>query len=101
MKITGNTILITGGATGIGYALTEAFIEKGNEVIVCSRNEPHLKKAAERFRGLHTLTCNLSQPEGCAKLHEYIASSFPDVNVLVNNAGIQRVIDFRKGPRTC
>jgi uncharacterized oxidoreductase len=98
MKISGNTILITGGATGIGLALTEAFITLGNEVIVCSRDEDHLKKAAEKFPGLHTRICDLSRPEGCASMHEWIASSFPDLNVLVNNAGIQRVIDFRKGP---
>jgi len=98
MKISGKTILITGGATGIGLALTEALIAHGNEVIVCSRNEDHLNKAAEKFHGLHTKTCDLSSPEGCASLHEWTASSFPDLNILVNNAGIQRVIDFRKGP---
>lgn len=97
MKITGNTILITGGATGIGLALTEAFMAAGNEVIVCSRNEDHLMKAAERLPGLHTRRCDLSSPEGCASLHEWAVSSFPDLNILVNNAGIQRVIDFRKG----
>ncbi|MGD0817521.1 MAG: SDR family NAD(P)-dependent oxidoreductase [Methanomassiliicoccales archaeon] len=98
MKITGNTILITGGATGIGLALTEAFISAGNEVIICSRNEANLKKAAERFPGLHTKRCDLSRPEECATLHDWVVSSFPDVNILVNNAGIQRMIDFRKGP---
>jgi uncharacterized oxidoreductase len=97
MKITENTILITGGATGIGLALTEAFMAAGNEVIVCSRNEGHLKKAAEKLPGLHTRICDLSSPEGCASLHEWAVSSHPDVNVLINNAGIQRVIDFRKG----
>jgi uncharacterized oxidoreductase len=98
MKISGNTIVITGGATGIGLALTEALIKEGNEVIVCSRNEANLKKAADRMAGLHTRRCDLSSPEGCASLHEWIIDSFPEVNVLVNNAGIQRMIDFRKGP---
>jgi uncharacterized oxidoreductase len=98
MKITGNTVLITGGATGIGLALTEAFLASGNEVIVCSRNEDHLMRAAEKFPGLHTRVCDLSSPEGCASLHEWAVSSFPEVNILINNAGIQRVVDFRKGP---
>ena len=97
MKITGNTILITGGATGIGYAFTEAFINQGNEVIVCSRDEGHLRKASAALSGLHTRRCDLSKPEQCASLHEWVMSSFPDINILVNNAGIQRVIDFRKG----
>jgi len=98
MKISGNTIVITGGATGIGLALTEALIKEGNEVIVCSRNESNLRKAADRLAGLHTRRCDLSSPEGCASMHEWIIDSFPEVNVLVNNAGIQRMIDFRKGP---
>ena len=98
MRISGNTIVITGGATGIGLALTEALIREGNEVIVCSRNESNLKKAAETVGGLHTRRRDLSSPEGCASLHEWVLESFPEVNVLVNNAGIQRMIDFRRGP---
>ena len=97
MKITGNTILITGGSTGIGYALAEAFMNRGNEVIVCSRNEENLRKAKEKLPGLHTSRCDLSKPEGCGSLHEWVLSSFPGINVLVNNAGIQRMIDFRRG----
>jgi uncharacterized oxidoreductase len=98
MKINGNTILITGGATGIGLALTEAFLAEGNEVIVCSRNEDNLKKASERFPGLHTRMCDLSRPDECASLHDWVVLNYPETNVLVNNAGIQRMIDFRKGP---
>ena len=98
MKISGNTILITGGATGIGLALTEAFINAGNNVIICSRNENNLRKAAEKFPGLQTHVCDLSRPDECAKMHEWVISTFPEVNILINNAGIQRMIDFRKGP---
>ena len=84
MKIQGNTILITGGATGIGLALAESFMEKGNKVIVCARTEEHLVHAKERLPGLQTRKCDLSKDSERRDL-------------LINNAGIQRVIDFRKG----
>jgi uncharacterized oxidoreductase len=97
MKISGNTILITGGATGIGFAMAEAFMEKGNEVITCSRNDDNLKKAQKDLPGLHIMRCDLSREQDLATLHDWIATSFPETNILVNNAGVQRVIDFRKG----
>ncbi len=97
MKIQGNTILITGGATGIGLALAESFMEKGNKVIVCARTEEHLVHAKERLPGLQTRKCDLSKDSERRDLHDWAISNFPETNVLINNAGIQRVIDFRKG----
>lgn len=98
MKITGNTILITGGATGIGLALARSFLEHDNEVIVCARTEENLRKTKEEHPGLHTIRCDVSKEEGRVLLHDHLVSTFPDLNVLVNNAGIQRMIDLRKGP---
>jgi uncharacterized oxidoreductase len=97
MKITGNTILITGGATGIGFALAEAFIERGNEVITCSRSEDKLNTAKKDLPQLHTRRCDVSKEQDLTMLHDWIATSFPEMNILVNNAGIQREIDFRRG----
>ncbi|HEY3420481.1 MAG TPA: SDR family NAD(P)-dependent oxidoreductase [Methanomassiliicoccales archaeon] len=97
MNITGNTVLITGGATGIGLALAGAFIIAGNEVIVCSRTEENLRKAREKLPELHIHRCDLSRPDGCEALRDWVVSRYPEVNILVNNAGIQRMIDFRKG----
>lgn len=96
MKISGNTILITGGATGIGFSLTEEFVKAGNEVIICGRREDKLKEAKEKLPQIQTKVCDLSKESERKKLYEWITSNFKNINVLVNNAGIQRVIDFKK-----
>jgi uncharacterized oxidoreductase len=98
MKVSGNTILITGGATGIGLALAELFLSKGNEVIICARTSENLQKAKDRLPKLHTMKCDVSKESEREKLHEWVISNFPEMNVLINNAGIQRMIDLRKGP---
>jgi uncharacterized oxidoreductase len=97
MKESGNTILITGGATGIGLALAKRFSDLGNTVIICGRRQGKLEEAAKKIPGLHTLRCDISNAEDRQALHDCIASDFKDLNVLVNNAGIQRRIDFTKG----
>lgn len=89
--------MITGGATGIGFALAEAFVRAGNEVIVCARTEDNLILAKEKLPQLHTRRCDLSKEKEWTNLHDWVIANFPDANVLVNNAGIQRMIDFRKG----
>ncbi len=97
MKTSGNTILITGGSTGIGLAFAEAFVREGNKVIVCARSE-NTPSDAKKLPGLVTTRCDLSAEDGRKALHEWTLKNHPDVNVLINNAGIQRMIDFRKGP---
>ena len=97
MRTSGNTILITGGATGIGLALAEALIDAGNEVIVCARTDENLKKAKKKLPQLHVRRCDVSKETERTTLHDWAISAFPGLNVLVNNAGIQRMIDFRKG----
>jgi uncharacterized oxidoreductase len=97
METKGNTILITGGATGIGLALAEEFLSLGNEVIVCGRREEKLRQAKEKNPRLHTRRCDVSKEEERKALHDWVVSEFPETNVLVNNAGIQKRIDFTKG----
>ncbi len=97
MELKGNTVLITGGATGIGLAIADAFLGLGNDVIVCARTEENLRKAKEAHPDLHTIKCDISKEEDRKILHGTVMSDFPDVNILVNNAGIQRMIDLRKG----
>jgi len=90
MKLSGNTILITGGASGIGLGLTERFLQEGNTVIICGRREDVLKEASARFPGLLTYTCDLSLAAERETLYKKITSDHPALNVLINNAGIQQ-----------
>ncbi len=98
MKVNGNTILITGGATGIGFAIADIFLQHGNEVIICARTEENLLKAKNLLPKLHTIKCDVSKEGERGKLHDWVISNFPETNILINNAGIQRMIDLRKGP---
>jgi len=99
MKTTGNTVLITGGATGIGFSLAEAFVMAGNEVIICGRRENRLKEAKDKLPRIHTRVCDLSKEKERKSLFDWVSSNFSNTNILVNNAGIQRMIDFKKGTR--
>ena len=60
MRLTGNTILITGGASGIGLGLTKRFLEAGNEVIICGRRPDKLMEVKERYPGVHTKVCDVA-----------------------------------------
>ena len=90
MKLSGNKILITGGASGIGLGLTRRFAQEGNQVIICGRRESTLERAASEVAGIITRVSDLSTPAGRTELYEWVAKEHPDTNVLVNNAGIQQ-----------
>lgn len=90
MKLTGNKILITGGATGIGLGLTRRFVEEGNEVIICGRRESALNDVIREMPGVVTRVADISTPDGRIELFDWIAKEHPNSNVLVNNAGIQQ-----------
>jgi len=90
MKLSGHKILVTGGATGIGLGLTQRFIEENNTVIICGRRESALKEAAAKFPSVITRVCDLSTAGERENLFKWIEKEHGDVNVLVNNAGIQQ-----------
>jgi len=92
-----NTVLITGGATGIGYSMAKYFYERNNTIIICGRREDRLKQAEEKLAGIHTFKCDVANPDDRKALFQYVSDNFPEVNILVNNAGIQRDIDLTKG----
>jgi uncharacterized oxidoreductase len=97
MRTAGNTILITGGATGIGLALTELFLKKGNEVLICGRREERLREAKNKFPEVHIRRCDIADAEERKALFAWSTETFRRTNILINNAGIQRQIDLRKG----
>ena len=97
MNISGNTILITGGATGIGFSLAEAFVKAENEVIICGRTGAKLEEARKNLPQIHTIPCDVSKEEDRKLLYDQTRSNFKSINILINNAGIQRMIDFKKG----
>src|SRR5690242_6831660 len=90
MKLSKNKILITGGATGIGFALAKRFIEEDNTVVVCGRRESALREASEKLPALITRRCDLALAAERSALFDWIAKEHGDLNVLVNNAGIQQ-----------
>ena len=99
MKITGNTVLITGGGSGIGLALAEALCHRGNEVIICGRRKSRLRAATARLPALHYRICDVSNARSRQAMVDWLESEYKSLNILVNNAGIQRAVDFRKGVR--
>jgi uncharacterized oxidoreductase len=90
MKISGNKILITGGASGIGLGLTERFIREGNDIVICGRRIDALEKVKKNHPQIDYLQCDLSQSKDRERLFNWITDKHPDTNVLINNAGIQQ-----------
>jgi uncharacterized oxidoreductase len=97
MNIQNNVVLITGGATGIGFSLAEAFIKAGNKVIICGRRQNKLEEAKCKLPQLQIRNCDVSKEMERKALLDWIKDNSKDFNVLVNNAGIQRMVDLRKG----
>jgi uncharacterized oxidoreductase len=97
MKTSGNTILVTGGATGIGFAIAERFSKLGNNVIICGRRQDRLDAAKKEIPSLHVIRCDISKEADRKSLLKTIESDFKGLNVLVNNAGIQRPINLKNG----
>ena len=99
MNTQGNTVLITGGATGIGLSLAEYFIDSGNDVLICGRRENKLQEAKSKFPQLHIRVCDVSREKERESLYSWVKDNFGNINMLVNNAGIQKMIDFKNGTR--
>lgn len=94
MDITKNTVLITGGASGIGWALAERFLQAGSEVVICGRRADKLEEIQAQHPNVHTRQCDVGQASERVALLDWVRSDFPQVNVLINNAGIQRRVQL-------
>jgi len=90
MKLSGNKILITGGASGIGLGLTERFIQEGNTVIIVGRRASALQEVAAKHPTIVTRQCDVSVVEQREELYKWVTKEHPDTNILINNAGIQQ-----------
>jgi len=90
MNISGNTILITGGGSGIGRALAEALHAKGNQVIVVGRRSGALDETTAANPGMRSATLDIEDRDAIPAFAARITAEFPAINVLVNNAGIMR-----------
>ena len=94
MKLTGNTILITGGGSGIGEALAHRFHDQGNKVIVAGRRADALAKAVDGRPHMEAMTIDVDSAEGVALFARRVIAEHPDLNVLINNAGVMRYEDI-------
>jgi hypothetical protein len=90
MKTNGNTILITGGGSGIGRALAEAFHKLGNQVIIAARGKKSLDETIAANPGMKSVTLDVSDPKSIQSFGAQVTKDFPALNVLINNAGIMR-----------
>lgn len=96
MKITGNTILITGGGSGIGRELAVRFNALGNTVIVAGRRKEALEETVAGRSGMHAMTLDIENPDAISAFARQVVAEHPSLNVLINNAGIMRREDLTR-----
>lgn len=94
MNLVNNTVLITGGATGIGFELAKVLLAKGNTVLVCARTQTNLDNAKTQLPGLVTYRCDIGDGEQRRAMQEKISADGYAINVLVNNAAIMSNYDL-------
>lgn len=97
MKLTGNTVLITGGGSGIGRALAEAFHRRNNKVLITGRDANKLNAVVKANPGIEARELDVTDPVAIKSFAQRVTNDFPALNVLINNAGIMRAEDLTSG----
>jgi uncharacterized oxidoreductase len=96
MNTSGNTILITGGTSGIGLAFAEEFMREGNTIIICGRRADRLAQIKAKHPDIITRTCDIASTAQREELCTWVVQNYPALNILINNAGKQLVTDLTK-----
>jgi uncharacterized oxidoreductase len=94
MQLKGNTILITGGTSGFGLEFATRLMAMGNEVIITGRNQARLDQTKKVLPGVHGFQSDVSDPASIIALHKQVITQFPQLNILINNAGEMRKINL-------
>ncbi len=94
MNLKNNTVLITGGTSGFGLEFTKNFLDLGNTVIITGRNQAKLDETKKLFPKVHTFQSDVSDPIAIKELFKTVTAQFPDLNILINNAGEMRKINL-------
>uniref|UniRef100_UPI00313AE4A8 SDR family NAD(P)-dependent oxidoreductase n=1 Tax=Dyadobacter sp. OTU695 TaxID=3043860 RepID=UPI00313AE4A8 len=99
MDLKNSTILITGGTSGIGLELVKQLTQQGSTIIVTGRKQEALNETKRRFPQVHVFQNDVSDPRDIKRLYEQVTQQFPDLNMIVNNAGEMRLLDVQDTSR--
>lgn len=95
MDLKNSTVLITGGTSGIGLELVKQLTEQGATIIVTGRKADALNEAKKQFPRVHAFQSDVSNPKDIEELYKNVIQKFPDLNIIINNAGLMRLIDLQ------
>jgi uncharacterized oxidoreductase len=96
MLLKNRTILITGGTSGIGLEMAKQLSERGNTIIITGRDVLKLEDAQKLSPSIHTIQSDVSDPKAIKELYKAVIAKFPNLDVLINNAGIMRNLNINK-----